>query len=375
MKIVLISASIIPSTAANSIEVMKVANALTLIGQQVVLIVPGERTIDWPELAAWYGLSAEFEIIWLKENPAWRRYDFSLKAVRCARKMSPDLVYTWPLQSAVFALWHRIPVILELHDRISGKLAPFLFKVILHSRTPKRLIFNTHALRNLFQQKYGSLLKEEITRVGPNGIELERYESLPDAATARKILSLKEGLTVGYSGHFYAGRGIEILLYLAESFPGTNFLWVGGTPQAVEEWRGVLATKSIANVTLTGFIPNQQLALYQAACEILLMPYGRAISGSSGGNSADVCSPMKMFEYMAAGRAIISSDLPVIHEVLNKQNALFCPADEPQAWRDALAALISDPARIQALALQAKLDSQQYSWKQRAESSIAGFHN
>ena len=375
MKIVLISASTVPSTAANSIEVMKVANALTSLSHQVILIVPGEKSIGWSDLAAWYGLSTEFEMIWMKENQAWRRYDFSLKAVSCAHKLNPDLVYTWPLQAAVFALWHRIPVILELHDRISGRFAPFLFKTILHSRTPKRLIFNTHALRNLYQQKYRSLLKEEITQVGPNGIELERYISLPDPATARKTLSLKAGISVGYTGHFYSGRGIEILLQLAESFPGINFLWVGGTSEAVEEWRSVLATKHITNVTLTGFIPNQQLALYQAACEILLMPYGRVIAGSSGGNSVDVCSPMKMFEYLAAGRAIISSDLPVLHEVLNNQNALFCPADEPQAWRDALAALINDPARIQALALQAKLDSQQYSWKQRAERSIAGFLN
>ena len=35
---------------------------------------------------------------------------------------------------------------------------------------------------------------------------------------------------------------------------------------------------------------------------------------------------MKMFEYMAAGRAIVSSDLPVIREVLNERNAVFCKA-------------------------------------------------
>ena len=41
---------------------------------------------------------------------------------------------------------------------------------------------------------------------------------------------------------------------------------------------------------------------------------------------------MKMFEYMAAGRAILSSDLPVLREVLNEENAILLPPDEPAAW-------------------------------------------
>ena len=83
---------------------------------------------------------------------------------------------------------------------------------------------------------------------------------------------------------------------------------------------------------MTGFIENSKLPLYQAACDILLMPYENAIAGSSGGNSVDICSPMKMFEYMAVGRAIISSDLPVIHEVLDNETAFFCPPEDSSAW-------------------------------------------
>jgi hypothetical protein len=66
------------------------------------------------------------------------------------------------------------------------------------------------------------------------------------------------------------------------------------------------------------------------------MPYERSVAVSGGGDTADVCSPMKMFDYMAAGRAIISSDLPVLQEVLNEQNAVFCSPDAPDQWEQAL---------------------------------------
>ena len=54
-----------------------------------------------------------------------------------------------------------------------------------------------------------------------------------------------------------------------------------------------------------------------------MMPYGKMVAGSSGGNIAEVSSPMKMFEYMASGRVILTSDIPVLREVLNENNAVF----------------------------------------------------
>ncbi len=185
-------------------------------------------------------------------------------------------------------------------------------------------------------------------------------------------MGLPQGLTVGYTGHFYAGRGMNLLFELARRFPQVNFLWVGGNPRDVDAWRERLSAAQLSHVTLTGFVPQRALPLYQAAADILLMPYERKIAGSSGGDSASICSPMKMFDYLAAGRAILTSDLPVLHEVLNPHNAVFCPPEDVDGWAAALGALIEDPERIAALSRQARADSEPYTWLARAQRALAG---
>ena len=122
-----------------------------------------------------------------------------------------------------------------------------------------------------------------------------------------------------------------------------------------------------------GFVENSQLPIYQAAADILLMPYEKVITGSSGGNSATYASPMKMFEYMASKRAIISSDLPVIQEVCNPTNAVLCPPEDISAWSRSIEYLIADDNIRLTIAQQAWKDVQQYTWNERARKALTGF--
>jgi glycosyltransferase involved in cell wall biosynthesis len=237
----------------------------------------------------------------------------------------------------------------------------------------KRLLSITQALADLLAELYPPhLLKDQIV-IGPNGVDLERFKNQPEPPAARKELGLPERVTAVCTGHLYAGRGVDLFLSLAEAFPQAHFLWVGGTASDVETWQKKAAQKNLENITYTGFIPNADLPRYQAAADILLMPYGSTIAGSSGGNSVDICSPMKMFEYMASGRAIITSGLPVIREVLNENNAVFCPPDDFSAWREALVEMIANPKFRHDLGQQARQDSVQYTWKERAQKTLEGF--
>jgi glycosyltransferase involved in cell wall biosynthesis len=148
-------------------------------------------------------------------------------------------------------------------------------------------------------------------------------------------------------------------------------VWVGGRPEDIAAWKQRVESD---NITFTGFIPNRDLPLYQAAADILLMPYSHSIMGSSGtADSASVASPMKMFEYMAAGRAIVSSDLPVIREVLDEKNAVFCEPDDAGEWRTAIESLLTNQAQRISLGNQARSDVQSYTWLSRAERILNGF--
>lgn len=373
MRIAAITTSKVPSTTANSIQAVKACHGLAQLGHEVCLYVPGDRTAPWPKLAEQYGLTAPFSVTWLPSRKVLRRYDLALAAVNEAREWNAWMVYTWTLQAALLAQMKGFPVVLELHDRPTGRFGPWLFRRWLATPGQKRLLVITNALLAALEREYGSSLQGLQVQIAPNAVDLERYANLPGPAEARRQLGLADGMTAVYSGHFYAGRGMELLVGLAQAFLDVNFLWVGGREEDMAHWKTRLAEMSIRNVTLTGFIPQVQLPLYQAAGDFLLMPYEKQIAGSSGGNSADICSPMKMFDYLATGRVILSSDLPVLHEVLNDRNAVFCRAEDLPSWEKTLRGLLKDKSRRQALGDQARSYARLHSWRNRAEQAVAGF--
>jgi glycosyltransferase involved in cell wall biosynthesis len=85
-------------------------------------------------------------------------------------------------------------------------------------------------------------------------------------------------------------------------------------------------------------------------------------------------SPLKTFEYMASGKAILCSDLPALREVLaHEQTALLCKPDDPQCWKAALERLRDEPGLRQRLGERAKSEFEaKYTWKARAENVLRG---
>jgi len=352
---------------------MKVCQALAELGHTLNLWLPyaGEEMV-WGTLADHYGITRSFPIKRLRTMPGLGRYDFCLRAVIQSRRWSADLCYVWPIQAAVFASWMGIPSLLEVHDRPRGRLGPWLFKTYLSSRTPRRILPISHALQAWLSSIYSADLMPPLSVVAPDGIDLQRYDDLPEAREARRRLGIPEGFTAVYTGHLYPGRGVELILDLARGNPSVNFVLAGGEPKAIEYWRNAVMGRKLENVRLLGFVPNARLPLVQAAGEVLLMPYGRAITVSGGGDTTAFASPMKMFEYLAAGRVILSSDLPVLREVLNEGNAILLPPEDPAAWRAALEEVRAAPDRAGRLAARARTDARLYGWVERARASLAG---
>ncbi len=96
MRIVAITNSRIPSTTANSIQAIKVCDALVQNGHEVRLIAPSEAApAPWDRLSGHYGVKHPFEINWLPSRRGLRRFDYVWYAQAAARREQPDLVYTW----------------------------------------------------------------------------------------------------------------------------------------------------------------------------------------------------------------------------------------------------------------------------------------
>ena len=400
MNIVAVAGSTIPSDTANSIQVMKACSALVQLGHAVTLLVPGDRKLGIGNrelgnrelgivnrqsstlatgasagvvnLKSHYGLQTDFPIEWLAS--ASRRM-FTWQSVRRARALKPDVLYTWFPQSAVFGLLYKIPTIFEIHIQPTGFFGPAWHQAFANLRGRRRLVSITRALVDVLERDFHIRMEPAEVVIAPNGVDLERFASLPSTPElARRQLNLASAPTVMCTGHLYAGRGADLFLALAKSIPQAHFVWVGGRPEDVAGWKERAATQNIPNLTFTGFIPNRNLPLYQSAADILLMPYSRSILGSSGtADSASVASPMKMFEYMAAGRAIVSTDLPVIREVLNEKNAVFCEPDELENWRLEIEGLLADETRSVELGKRAREDVQSHTWLARAERIMNGF--
>jgi len=100
------------------------------------------------------------------------------------------------------------------------------------------------------------------------------------------------------------------------------------------------------------------------------MPYQKTVAGSSGGDIAKYLSPMKLFEYLASGRVLISSDLPVFQEVLDSTNSIVLNTDNAKKWADEIRLVQENDNRRTMLGGNARKLALQFDWKERAAKIV-----
>ena len=152
----------------------------------------------------------------------------------------------------------------------------------------------------------------------------------------------KYSLLCGYFGQLNNGRGIEIIEFLSRSLPDYYFLVFGGNDDEVNKLR----KKNIqSNLKYMGYFQNHESRKIMCCLDALLMPYqNKVYVGKRDLDTSQWMSPMKMFEYLASGVPILSSDLNVLKEVLkdNENSLLIDPLDH-KAWKEKLIFLEKNP--------------------------------
>jgi glycosyltransferase involved in cell wall biosynthesis len=193
------------------------------------------------------------------------------------------------------------------------------------------LVTNSHALAAIIKDDFS--MPEEKVLAAPNGAEDLGFVPPPNLNGAE--------IDVGYVGHLYQGRGIELILHMARACPWARFHIVGGSDDDIRSWTE--RTAHLNNLLLHGFVPPAEVETFRRNCDVLLAPYQKEVYGSTYRDQADYMSPLKLFEYMASGRAIICSNLPALHEILTGgETTIFCEPEDPHAWVSALEQLRRD---------------------------------
>jgi glycosyltransferase involved in cell wall biosynthesis len=170
--------------------------------------------------------------------------------------------------------------------------------------------------------------------------------------------------TVGYAGHFYPWKGVDTLLHALALAPEFRGLLIGGHPGEpdLERMRALARELGIeSRVEFTGLLPPSEVRGRLPSADVLVLPnHLNALSSS-------YTSPLKMFEYMAAGRPIVASDLPAFREVLRDgENALLVlPGDAPE-FAAAFRRLLADRATAEHIARTAWQEAEQHTWDGRA---------
>jgi glycosyltransferase involved in cell wall biosynthesis len=180
---------------------------------------------------------------------------------------------------------------------------------------------------------------------------------------------------MGYVGNLYKGKGIKIILEIAAKMPDIDFHIVGGTKKDILHWQTYIKSH---NIHFHGFVDQSKVSTYINSFDICLLPNQKILTSFLSHKNnvdkisyGDVTSPLKMFQYMAHKKPIIASDLPVLREVLNEQNAFLVPPDDINAWINAIKLLKDNNDLRETIANNAYQDFiNNYTWVKRAEKVL-----
>lgn len=367
MRIVYISNSTIPSRTANSIHVMKMCQAFAQNGHEVILITPNRhegRELGIEDVFAFYGVDKCFEIKFLPSLPVkGKSIIYGLQAAKNAKQMHPDLVYGRSLAGCFFATVLKLPVFFESHAPIESLFYGTIFKMLIMRPELMKLVVITHALKDYYSDQYPFIADKIV--VAPDGAD-----PVPDNTLPVVMPDKDKRLQIGYVGHLYPGRGIDIIQQLAERCPWADFHVVGGTDKDIDALK--MRTISLINLHLHGFKQPAEVERYRIGFDILLAPYQQKVSSGGITTTEKWMSPLKVFEYMAAGKAIVCSDIPVLREVLEDgRNALLCHPEDIDSWEKALMLLCKNEKMRSQLAENAKMDFiHKYTWRSRAQNIL-----
>ena len=242
-----------------------------------------------------------------------------------------------------------------IHAKIAAWQARYTYelakKILCVSEPAKQHLVNTWQVN-----------PEKIV-VMPNGVDTHLFKPGEPARALHHQLGLNGHQVIAFVGGFQPWHGLEILV---ESFaqclrevPHLKLLLVGDG-RARESVEKAIQKFGVASQTIiTGFVPLQQVPAYLSVSDLAVLPYPELPKELW-------FSPLKMYEYMSAGKAIVASRAGQIAEVIRDgENGLLVEPGDRTALARAMLRLLRNPdekTRLGAVARQQAVDH--HSWEQ-----------
>ena len=374
-----ITSGTFPTSKASSIQVMQMCAAFAEAGAMVKLIA--RQTATDADVFAYYGVAPTFTFT----TQSWwnipRAADvFQARSV-FAERGSNWVCYTRgrDLTAPMFALMRRARAMIEVHGLPTTARERWTLQQF--SKHPRAHIISiSQPLSDHYEGEYG--IK---TFLAPDAVDIARFTPQLTKEEARQQLGVGQVgnlpyIGVGqisnlpiivYVGGLYEGRGLEILFKAVASLPVQVLIVGGRNDDDVKMWRDRAAAAGAMNVTFAGYQPPTRVPLYLFSADVLVMPYNSRILTGSGEDITKWTSPLKLYEYLAAGRPIVASDVIPMRSVLtHEDNALLTQPDNADSLRAAIQRLIDEKGLGANLAASARKMAEANTWAARAKKIL-----
>jgi len=368
----------IASRDGQSVHIEELIEALRRQGHETIVVGPATfRTTEFggsSPIVSWikyFTPGALYEIMEIAYNA---KAFFRLRAA--TRFHRPDVIYERFSLFLFAGIWmHRLydlPLLLEINSPLYEERAKN-DSLRLHrlGRWAQRLIWNrvdhvlpvTSVLARIVAE-YG--VPESRITVIPNGINPGRFGDVPDTATAKAALGLPSCLVLGFIGFIRGWNAVhQIIDFVAlnQARFDLRILVVGDGPARNSLQEHARAQGVEDRLTIAGVVRRDDVARYIAAFDIAVLPSSTLYS-----------SPLKLFEYLQLGRAIVAPDTENIREILtDEQDALLFDATKEGSLEATLVRLCSDLAirvRLGEFARQT-IVAKSLTWARNAERVVA----
>ena len=356
MKIVYVAETSLTNKSAYTQHVVKMCDAFCQLNHDLILYLPIVRkNFAFEILKKNFLLLAkkEFKIKSLidkKLTNFFFKLFFLRKVLTNVKLDKPDLIITRSSLSSILFSIFRIKHILEIHSEFQS-LTKFLMINLkfIESNYIKKKILISESLNKIF-----NFNKKEYI-VLHDGVDINNYKDTQDRNEIKKVC---------YTGGFYKGRGIELIIDLARNFQDLEFELYGQTD--------IKLKINLNNVKIFDYVNYCNIPNILSNSDILLMPYANKVFVRSKSlNTADYCSPLKMFDYLASGKIIISSKLNGICEVLkHNKNSIIVEEFKYESWKKEVSKILRKEYNLQSIKKNAIKTANEFTWIKRASTIV-----